>query len=138
MCFEHPLILTCSIQCPSYSFDDCHFFVSVDPSFTVENLTSVINLSPLILEDWDNIWSEWSLSLPPAQFFEINQMYKKTEDKNRAAVKYLVEINPNSSWSEVARELYDYAQFVALDELQKYLPAKGKCYSQDHPDSNSC
>lgn len=91
----------------------------------MENLTSVLNLCPLILEDWDNILSEWSLSLPPSQFFEISRTCKTVQDKNHAAAKYLVDTNPNSSWLEVAGELYSYAQFVALDKLHHYLPAKG-------------
>ena len=115
-----------TLLCKTICFLLTHYIlVSTDPTFTVENLTSVLNLSPLIEEDWDNVWSEWSLSLPPSQFIEINKKYKNVKDKNEAAAKYLVDINPNSSWPEVARELYDYAQFEALDGLQKYLPVKG-------------
>ena len=100
---------------------------STDPTFTVDNLTDVYNLCPLLEEDWGNLWSEWRLSLPPSQFLDVNSLPTMRE-KNREAAKYVVNINPNSSWTEVAKDLYDFNQLAALDELAKFLPKKGVVY----------
>ena len=91
----------------------------------MENLAAVYDKAPLLEEDWGNLWSEWGMSLPASTFTEIHDKYNSVKEKNRAAAAYLVKIDPNSSWVEVAKDLNDFGQLEALDEARKYLPKKG-------------
>ena len=99
-----------------------------DPTFTVENLAAVYNKAPLLEEEWGNRWSKWNMLFPEPTFTEIQEKYNSVKEKNRAAAAYLVKIDPNSSWVEVAKYLNDFSQLEALDEARKYLPKKGLWY----------
>ena len=70
-----------------------------------------------------DVW--WSV-VDSSIFMKIKQQYLTVAEREAACVDHFVNIDPESSWVRLAKELYCRQQVAAVEEVKSYLPPRGE------------
>ena len=57
---------------------------------------------------------------------KIQEQYSTAAEREDAYIDHFVNIDPDSSWVCVAKELYYHQQVAAVEEVKSYLPPRGE------------
>ena len=100
-----------------------------DPTLTTDSVAEVMEL----MNDWGLL--KYSISLvigrngmiPISRLTEIQQSCSTEREIANECASYYVHCHPQPSWTHLARRLYRWGEFAAVEKLKPFLPLRGKC-----------
>ena len=90
-----------------------------DPTLTVENVRDVMTE----VENWKNVGI--ALGVPGSKLRELNRQSSTEREKCLVLGEYWVNTDPDASWEELSRVLYQKGQERALAVTKQYLQQQG-------------
>ena len=93
-----------------------HISLFPDPTFTVDDVTKVMD--KIEGDKWEVMMR---LGMPESLLEEIERRCSTDSEKSRACADYYVHVNPDASWRQLTKALYEKKEFTAARESKSFM-----------------
>ena len=101
------------------------YFDVLEPTLTVVNVVGV--MQNVAVDSRKKVWSLGGI-VPDPQLEEIYQKYSTEEQRIHACADIYVNCRPDSSWTHLCRELYEWNGMTAAKKAKTFIPQTGEWY----------
>ena len=104
--------------------DNFWLSISPDPTFTVENVTNV--MENVTVDQREKVWKSILEEGAESYVEKVYSSDSTEKDKTLACSDVYVHSRPDSSWEHLTSVLYEKDEMTVVDQARPFLPPRGE------------